>query len=280
MPELPEVESVRRGLCPSVNGRRIERVDTTVKSYFFLTAPGTLRKELPGKQVKDIIRLGKYLLMEFTDGDRLLMHLGMTGQLLVGGGSRRRTVNLPAVTADKHTHLIFTFADSGPSLYFRDARKFGKVKLLRAGATEERLDALGPDALGLTAEHLLAACRRRRAAIKSVLLDQSVTAGVGNIYADEALHRSGIRPTRPANRVTRAQVAALAASVQRVLQEAVDAGGSTFSDYRAPDGSAGGFQRRWQVYGRTEEPCVTCNTLIVRQVIGQRSSHYCPQCQR
>jgi len=292
MPELPEVEVTRRLLLPLLVGRTIRSVRTTAPSYFFLTPPAVLRRRLPGRQVTSLERVGKYLVASLDSGERLLLHLGMTGQLFGAGvpsvrllAATRGAALSPeqqqqAFRPDLHTHLLLGFGDGGPAVLFRDARKFGKVELLGARQRSPRLDRLGVDALAVRGASLFAACRGRRAPIKSLLLDQSVLAGVGNIYADEALFRAGVRPTRRAGRLSRAECARLAAALRRVLRRSIATGGSTISDYVQPDGAAGRYQDERRVYGRAGERCRVCGTPIRRIVIGQRSSHYCPRCQR
>lgn len=290
MPELPEVELVARYLRPQLLGRRILRVTTTAESYFFLTPPVTLRRKLPGESLVSLERLGKYLIAGLSSGRRLLLHLGMTGQLILAGAKSPRLVashvkrpettpGATQFTGDVHTHLGFEFDDSGPNLYFRDTRKFGKVRLLARDEADPRLEKLGPDALGVTPELLFLAARKRRAKVKSLLLDQTVVAGIGNIYADESLFQSGIHPERPALTLTERDCAALAKTIRRVLRHSIEAGGSSIDDYVHPDGSDGSFQQRFRVYGREGEPCRKCRTPILRVVIGQRSSHFCPLCQ-
>jgi formamidopyrimidine-DNA glycosylase len=237
--------------------------------------------------VTALTRQGKYLLMELGGGRRLLLHLGMTGQLYIAGASsprlmRRieRTSGATAAETDPHTHLVLEFEDGEPGLRFRDVRKFGKVLLIAAGESDERLDKLGRDALSVDGELLFEASRSRKVPIKTLLLDQGVLAGVGNIYADEALFLAGIRPTRPARRVTREQCTRLAEHVRRVLERSIETGGSSISDYIAPDGNDGQFQKERRVYAREGEPCGTCTSVIKRIVIATRSSHYCPSCQR
>lgn len=290
MPELPEVEVTRRLLAPRIVGRVIAGVRCGPPSYFFLTPPRRLERQLRGRAVTALDRRGKYLLMGLGDGDRLLMHLGMTGQLFMAGAVSPRLMSLrdhaplpPGIEAavnDPHTHLTLEFDDGGPGLRFRDVRKFGKVLWLGATESDERLDKLGRDALEADGDALFEAARRRRVPIKTLLLDQGVLAGVGNIYADEALHLSGIRPTRAAHRVTRKECRVLAENVTRVLERSIATGGSSISDFVAPDGSDGQFQKERRVYAREGEGCYACTTQIVRTVIGQRSSHYCPRCQR
>jgi formamidopyrimidine-DNA glycosylase len=291
MPELPEVETTRRRIAPLLVGRRIERVETTQPSYFFLTPPDELRRSLEGRRVESLDRAGKYLVAVLDGGDRLLLHLGMTGQLF---SSEATSVRLLSATAraslppegqrrfepDEHTHLRLTMDGLGPRVFFRDVRKFGKVQWLAAGERTARLDRLGTDALAVTGELLFRANRGRKVAIKAMLLDQSVCAGVGNIYADEALFFAGVRPGRAARRVTRRECEAIAAALRRVLERSIETGGSSISDYVAPDGSDGGYQDERRVYGRTGEPCLVCGDPIKRRVIGQRSTHYCAKCQR
>ena len=291
MPELPEVETTCRRIAPLLVGKRIERVVTTKPSYFFLTPPDRLRRALEGRRVEALERAGKYLVADLGRGDRLLLHLGMTGQLF---SSEATSVRLLSATAraslepnaqrafepDEHTHLAFTLEGGGPRVFFRDVRKFGKVQWIQKGESNARLDRLGPDALHFTGEALFNANRGRRVAIKSMLLDQSVAAGVGNIYADEALFLAGVRPGRAAKRVTRRECEAITAGLHKVLRRSIETGGSSISDYVAPDGADGGYQDERRVYGRKDEPCRVCSSPIKRRVIAQRSSHYCARCQR
>jgi len=291
MPELPEVEVTRRRIAPLLVGRRIRKVETTADSYLFLTRPGSLRRRLAGRRVEALERHGKYLLAELDGGSRLVLHLGMTGQLFASGASSVRLLSATARSAlapeeqadfrpDAHTHLRLGFDDDGPEVYLRDVRKFGKVLLLASGETHPRLERLGVDALEVDGEQLFAATRGRSVAIKSLLLDQSVLTGVGNIYADEALHRAGVRPTRRAARVTRRECDALAREIRGVLARSIETGGSSIRDYVTPDGSDGGFQDERRVYARAGEPCRACDAPIRKIVVGARGTHYCPRCQR
>jgi formamidopyrimidine-DNA glycosylase len=293
VPELPEVEVTRRELEPQLLGRVIERVQTTAPSYFFITPPATLRKRLAGRSGVGLSRHGKYLLLELDDGGRVLLHLGMTGQLFFTGGSSVRLLSAlrgvtlaperqaaEGFTPDSHTHLVLAFRDGGPSLVFRDVRKFGKVEFLRSGAKSPRLDKLGIDALLATGADLYAAASSRKIAVKSLLLDQSVLAGVGNIYADEALYLAAIHPKRSARRLRREDCDRLVAAVQRVMLRSIETGGSSISDYVRPMGERGSYQDERHVYGRSAEACLTCETPIRRIVLGQRSTHFCPECQR
>ncbi|HEY3237793.1 MAG TPA: bifunctional DNA-formamidopyrimidine glycosylase/DNA-(apurinic or apyrimidinic site) lyase [Polyangiaceae bacterium] len=270
MPELPEVEVVRRRLRSALVGRVITRVRTGPPSPFFLTSPAVLRRRLQGRTPTALHRHGKYLIVPLDDGSRMVWHFGMTGQLLT---STERAL-------DVHTHLALFFADGDPAVLFRDARKFGRCALLEPGEKSERLDRLGPDALRASAETLFHAARRRRIPLKALLLNQSVLAGVGNIYADETLYVAGFRPTRKARRLTLEDWHALTRALRTVLRRSIRSGGTTISDYVQPDGRPGAFQNQHRVYARQGLPCAACGTLIRRVVIAQRSAHYCPVCQR
>jgi formamidopyrimidine-DNA glycosylase len=292
MPELPEVEVTRRQIASLLEKRVIADVITTKPSYFFLTPPSMLKRELIGRRCERLERRGKYLIAHLDDGRRLLLHLGMTGQLFgsgvasvrllssTGGGSLAPEQQRAAFEPDQHTHLRLRFEDSGREVLFRDTRKFGKVELLARDQPSERLDKLGVDALQATGALLHQATRTRATAIKNVLLDQAVIAGVGNIYADEALFLAQIRPKRAAKKVTRDEHERLAAAIVRVLMRSIETGGSSISDYVRPDGSDGGYQDERRVYGRSGESCLVCGSTIKRIVIGQRSTCYCPACQR
>ena len=273
MPELPEVEVTRRRIVPALVGRTVAAVETTAPSYVFLTPPRRLARRLTGRTVVGVDRLGKYLVARLDDGTRLLVHLGMTGALSPASemrpAARSRSGRAGAPGApDPHTHLRLRFRDGGPAVCFRDPRKFGKLALLEPGAASPRLERLGPDALTATGARLLEASRGRSVPIKSLLLDQSVLTGVGNIYADEALFEAGISPKRPAGGLTPADCRRLAAAVRAVLRRAIRRG--------AAYGERGDAFR---VYGRADRPCVRCGRPLRRTVIGGRSSHSCPRCQ-
>jgi formamidopyrimidine-DNA glycosylase len=290
VPELPEVEVTRRRVEPLLVGRRIAAVRTTQPSYLFLTPPARLRRALGGRTVERLERRGKYLIAALDDGARLVVHLGMTGQLFASGSRSVRLLSAATRAAlspdeqaafrpDAHTHLRIRFEDGGPELILRDARKFGKVLWLAPGATHPRLERLGPDALTLDGEALFRATRGRTVPVKALLLAQSVVAGAGNIYADEALFLAGVRPTRRARRVSRAECAAIAEGIRTVMLRSIETGGSSISDYVAPDGSDGAYQDERRVYARAGEPCRVCGAAIRRVVIAARSAHYCPRCQ-
>lgn len=291
MPELPEVEVTRRSIAPHLLGRRIARVHTTAASYFFLTPPRELVRRLAGRRVAALERRGKYLLAKLDDDTQLLLHLGMTGQLFTASARSVRLLNgtrggaltpeaQGSFTPDAHTHLTLEFDDGGESVLFRDVRKFGKVRWIDRGEHDARLAKLGVDALEASGAALFARTRGRKTRIKTLLLDQSVLAGVGNIYADEALFRAGVRPTRAARSLSAVECARVAEAVVHVLKRSIETGGSSISDYVRPDGSDGGYQNERMVYARTGEDCLRCGTLIARKVLGQRSTHYCRKCQR
>jgi formamidopyrimidine-DNA glycosylase len=291
MPELPEVEVTRRRIGKLLVGRKILRLVTTKPSYFFLTSPRKLQQSLAGQTISKLERHGKYLLARLDGGATLLMHLGMTGQLFGEGATSIRLLRASdrrseaterprSFAPDEHTHLQFEFADRGPRVFFRDTRKFGKVLFVPTGKSDARLDKLGVDALQAAGSHLFEAARARKIPIKSLLLDQAVIAGIGNIYADEALFLAGVSPQRAARRVDAKACAAIVAAAQQVMRRSIQTGGSSISDYVNPDGSDGGYQNERRVYGREDEPCPQCRTPIRRVVIAQRSSHFCPACQK
>lgn len=291
MPELPEVEVTRRQIRRALVGRTVQEVQTTGQSAFFLTRPAELQQRLRGRRFEQLERLGKYLLAHLDDASQLLLHLGMTGQIFAAGARSVRLMSAErrgalaideplAFSPDSHTHLVLGFQDPGPRVFFRDVRKFGKVAWLAPGSSHVRLERLGVDALQARGSGLWLAARRRTVPIKSLLLDQRVLAGVGNIYADEALFLAGVRVTRPSRRVTRQECEKIVAALKNVLRRSIRSGGSSVSDYVRPDGSDGGFQAEHLVYGREGEACGRCGTMLRRIVIAQRSAHYCASCQK
>ncbi len=280
----------RRRIEPVLVGRRIRRALTTADSYLFLTPPAALRRGLRGRTPIALSRHGKYLVAHLDDGARLVVHLGMTGQLFSEAATSVRLLSVTARRAlapeeqrrfrpDAHTHLRLAFDDGGPAVYLRDVRKFGKLLLLRPGETHPRLDRLGVDALEVSGADLFRLSRRRAISVKQVLLDQALVAGVGNIYADEALFRAGVRPSRRAARVTRRECDRIAAAVHEVMRRSIETGGSSIRDYVAPDGSDGAYQDERSVYARAGEPCTVCERPIARIVLGARGTHYCRSCQ-
>lgn len=272
MPELPEVETIRRGLEPHVLGRRVTRVVVRDRRLRW-PVPPDLESRLAGRRIDAAARRAKYLVLTVDNGDRLLMHLGMSGRIWVLD---------PREPLLKHDHLDFEL-DSGLLLRFHDPRRFGTVLLWpRDQAEHELLAHLGPEPFdpAFDGEYLYAQSRGRRSAVKNFVMDGQVVVGAGNIYAAEALFRARVRPSRPAGRVTRAEYRELALRIREVLAEAIEQGGTTLRDFAGANGEAGYFKQDLYVYGREGEPCRLCTTPIQRRVIGQRSSFFCPRCQR
>jgi formamidopyrimidine-DNA glycosylase len=275
MPELPEIETLRRGLSPVLSGWRVTRA-TLRRPDFARTRDGrrpTKDQLLAGDRVVELHRLGKQLAIEGESGSVLCVHLGMSGQLF------HLPAGLRPVQRD-HVHVEWVLED-GSRLLFRDPRRFGGLWCFPSldELRETRWDALGPDALTVTAKQLREALNGSARAIKAALLDQHALAGVGNIYADEALHRAGLHPLRACRSVTDDQWRALGRAIRAVLRQAVGSGGSTLRDYRTATGESGGFQSRHRVYGRTGQACPRCRGVIERLVVAQRSTHMCPVCQ-
>jgi formamidopyrimidine-DNA glycosylase len=270
MPELPEVETTRRGILPDLQGRTL--LDVAVRNpRLRWPVPPDLAAQLCGRRLRDIRRRGKYLLFDFGDLTQLV-HLGMSGSLRFAG---------PDEPALLHDHVDWRF-DAGLTLRLRDPRRFGAVLLARDAANHPLLAGLGPEPLstGFDAAYLHARCRGRGAAIKQVIMDSRVVVGVGNIYASESLFHAGIRPTTAARRLSRPACARLVDAVKRVLDAAIAAGGSSLRDYVQSSGEPGYFQLATRVYDRAGLPCKACGTPVRRIVQGQRASFYCPVCQR
>ena len=286
MPELPEVETVRRGLQPVLEGARLERVEARRPDLRFPLPQGFVQR-LTGALIGPLGRRAKYLLAPLDRGDTLVMHLGMSGRFEIEGADRTRPgdFRLAAPTTDKHAHVLFQ-TGAGVRVTYFDARRFGYMDLIATDALEAHpwFAGLGPEPLGpgFDAAHLAAAFEGRIQNVKATLLDQRVVAGLGNIYVCEALHRARISPTAPAGKLSRRRIATLVEAVKAVLEEAIEAGGSTLRDYARADGELGYFQHAFRAYGREHEPCPTpgCRGLIRRIVQGGRSTFYCPVCQR
>ena len=279
MPELPEVETVMRGLRPVLEGKRITHALVN-RGDLRWALPPHLAKRLTGSRVENFRRRGKYILMRLDGGDSVLIHLGMSGRMLVGHAG--------ANTQTKHEHLVIETADGG-RVGFVDPRRFGSIDLVRTDAEENHklLAGMGPEPLddAFSAVSLSAALRDRRTPIKAALLDQSVIAGLGNIYVCEALFRAGISPLRLARSVPGARAARLVMEIKATLRETIAAGGSSLRDYVQPDGDLGYFQHAWKVYGREGEACSACSgppgcTGIKRIVQSGRSTFCCPRVQR
>ncbi|MFZ9965815.1 MAG: bifunctional DNA-formamidopyrimidine glycosylase/DNA-(apurinic or apyrimidinic site) lyase [Steroidobacteraceae bacterium] len=271
MPELPEVETTRRGIAPALLGHTVNRVVLRERRLRW-PVPTTLGRNLTGQVIDSVERRAKYLLLGTRNGT-LLAHLGMTGSLRVLD---------PATPLLTHDHVDILL-DSGRCLRFNDPRRFGCLLWITGDPSRHRLlNDLGPEPLGadFDGSHLWQRARGRKVAIKSFIMNASVVVGVGNIYASEALFRAGIAPTTPAGRVSRARMQALADAIREVLSEAIAVGGTTLRDYVNADGLPGYFRQKLFVYERDGEPCRRCGTAIRHQVLGQRSTYHCPTCQR
>jgi len=281
MPELPEVETIARGLASRVSGDEIESVWLGQKPEPLKSTAQEIAATLEHSRIATVRRVGKHIVFDLEPNGRArarsrqshlpptasaqwIVHLGMTGRLQVCE---------PQAEILKHTHAILKLA-SGRELRFVDPRRFGRLSVTRG------FEAAGIEPLEADFDPFFALFRGRKTPIKSALLNQKLLRGVGNIYADESLFRAGIRPRRSASSITRSQWAKLLASVKEVLQEAIAQGGSSISDYVDADGEEGFFQLRHRVYSREGEPCLVCKTPIKRIVIAGRSSHYCPKCQK
>jgi formamidopyrimidine-DNA glycosylase len=275
MPELPEVETVRRRLEPELVGRRLERVEILDPRLTRPFDPAEVAVELEGERIAALDRRGKYLVFRFESGRVLLVHLRMTGQLLHANGN-----SLPA--EDAHRRAVVRL-DDGSDVIYRDVRRFGTWLLVEPDEVGPYLhDRVGhePLARAFTPKRLGEALAGRRAPVKAVLLDQRRLAGVGNIYADEALWRARLDPRRPAGELSEAEIVALHRGIRAALRAGIARQGATLSDYRQPDGASGRMQDEFKVYGRGDEPCDRCGTPIQKTRVAGRGTWYCPSCQR
>ena len=294
MPELPEVETVARGLDKNIAGEVIESVWLGSKPEPLKSPPAEIAAVLEQSKIVHVRRVGKHIVFDLekgVSGPRLaskrstrsrdteaertrgqwIVHLGMTGRLLIAS---------PDVEVDKHTHAILKLA-SGRELRFVDPRRFGRLAVVRIEAQDGTgFAAPGSEPLDARIEHFISLFRHRKTPIKSALLNQKLLSGVGNIYADEALFRAKVRPRRRASSLTQAELKKLHTGLLAVLREAIKAGGSSINDYVDAEGQAGFFQLKHRVYGREGKPCFVCKTPIKRVIIAGRSSHYCPHCQK
>ncbi|GLS85172.1 formamidopyrimidine-DNA glycosylase [Cypionkella aquatica] len=281
MPELPEVETVRRGLIPAMEGRLIQLAEVNRPDLRW-PLPANMPERLTGKRVLALRRRSKYILADLSSGESLLIHLGMSGRMLVSGitlGNFFHDHPAPA----KHDHIVLHL-EGGARVTFNDARRFGAMDLLPTATAEAHplLSGIGPEPLGnaFDESYFAATLQGRNTPIKSALLDQHLVAGLGNIYACEVLYRARIAPNTRAGAITDA--GRLVAIIRDVLLEAIEAGGSSLKDYRRTDGELGYFQKAFAVYGREGQPCQTpgCTATIARIVQSGRSSFYCPNCQK
>lgn len=280
MPELPEVETVRRGLDQHLTGRIIARAEARRPDLRW-PLPPDLVQVLTGARVVGLRRRSKYILADLADRGSLLLHLGMSGRMLIEGESQGDLHRDPAILP-RHDHVVF-WNDQGTRITFNDARRFGMVDLVAPGAAHPLLAHLGPEPLSddFTPAALAAAFAGRRTPVKAALLDQRIVAGLGNIYVSEALFRAGIDPRRLAGQLTLAEIAPLVGHIRAVLDEAIAAGGSSLRDHRQATGELGYFQHSFRVYDREGAPCPNgCGAVITRIVQSGRSSYFCPHCQR
>jgi len=292
MPELPEVETVRRGLASAMEGKRITRVEVR-RGDLRWPLPKDFAQRLEGKTVTSIGRRAKYLIVDLSSGDVLLMHLGMSGSFHVFHGKNKQVGRYYHEHQKHlaHDHVVFHMA-SGAIVTFNDPRRFGSMKLIPRAKLEDEplLSALGPEPLGnaFDAAMLANACEGKKTSLKAALLDQRIVAGLGNIYVCEALHRAHLSPRRPARTIAgrtgapNERAERLVDGIKAVLNEAIKAGGSSLRDHRLTDGELGMFQHRFRVYDREGEPCRTagCRGTVRRVVQNGRSTFYCPVCQK
>jgi formamidopyrimidine-DNA glycosylase len=277
MPELPEVETVARGLQREITGRRI--VSVTLGKTDFIDNPEEIEKELPGRAIHEVRRYGKFLLLRLTpkrdaavaEGDAaLLVHLGMTGMLAPQAAGEPHA---------KHTHVV-ALLDDGRELRYIDARRFGRMAYLAGESLKEELKRFGADPLEAGLEEFTARICGNRARIKALLLDQQVLRGVGNIYADESLWKAKIHPMQLGAKLRREQVKELYRALQGILERAIVMRGSSIADFLDVEGQPGEYQRHHRAYGREGKPCFRCKTRIKRVIVAGRSSYFCPQCQK
>jgi formamidopyrimidine-DNA glycosylase len=271
VPELPEVETVRARLAPVLEGRRFERVEILDHRLVMPEEPLAVAAELEGERVAEVGRRGKYLIVRFESGRALLIHLRMTGTVL-----HSRT----GLQEDPYRRAV-VMLDDGSDVAYRDVRRFGTWRVLEPAEIDPYLaKRLGKEPLGrFTSRDLAARLEHRRVALKGALLDQRTVAGLGNIYADEALWYAKVHPLRPAGSLDGDEIRRVHRGVRRALAAGIERRGSTLRDYRLPDGSAGSMQDEFRVYGREGEPCERCGALIAKTRVGGRGTSYCPRCQ-
>jgi len=270
LPELPEVETVRQAIAPALEGRRLEHVEISDIRLTRPEDPLLVASELTGERVEHVDRRGKYLIVGFASGRALLIHLRMTGSL-----------RADALAGDPHRRALLTL-DNGSEVAYRDVRRFGTWLLLEPGELEPYLGArLGEEPLvaAFTAKGLGERLEGRRAALKAALLDQRTLAGLGNIYVDEALWYSRLHPQRPAGSLDRDELRRLHRAIRKALELGIARQGSTLTDYRLPDGSSGSMQKEFKAYGRDDEPCDRCGTLLAKIRVAGRGTWFCPNCQ-
>ncbi len=271
MPELPEVETIARGLVPRLRGRVVASVELLHRPLLRRAGPRALAA-LRGRRILGVRRRGKMLLIELEGGRTLVFHLKMTGRFLLTPAAEPR---------DNHTRLVLRFKDGRDDLRFHDVRKFGFLLCVEGDPSCDcrELAALGPEPLEIGFPDFAALLKRRKARIKALLLDQTALAGIGNIYADEMLFDARIHPRKPAASLSRPAVERLYVSMRKILAEAIADGGSTLQDFRDAEGREGHYQESHMVYGRAGEPCPSCGAIVRRIIVAGRSTHFCPRCQ-
>lgn len=264
MPELPEVETVKCDVLPYVKGRTIKKVEVLDKRNLQHISPQRFSSSLKGQKIMDVCRRAKYIIFKFRSGSALVVHLGMTGSLLF--------------RPDRYTKIVFHLSGN-KKLYFSDIRIFGKVWFYKK---RPGFEGLGPEPLsdGFLEEDFVKRFKQHKGMVKPLLLNQKFLAGLGNIYALEALYLSGIHPKAKANKVDNQRAGALFRNIRKVLLQALGSRGTSISNYKDAQGQAGGFQLKLKVYGRKGKPCYKCKTPIKRMVLGQRGTFYCPKCQK
>jgi formamidopyrimidine-DNA glycosylase len=273
VPELPEVETIVRDLRARIPGRTIRTVRVVKPDILESATVAAFQRRLRGRRIEDVQRRAKAIVLPLDDGSTLAVSLGMTGRLVTADAKR----------AGELRHVAVRFElDDGRALLYDDVRRFGRLQIYPPGQWQRRAAEFGMEPLSdeFTPARLFELTRRSSTPLRNWLLDPYRVAGVGNIYANEALFRAGVRPTRRARRITRAESVLLHHALRAVLQEAIDRRGTTLNDYRDGNGEEGSFLPQLQVYGRDGEPCVRCGTRIRRIVLSNRSAFYCPQCQR
>lgn len=283
MPELPEVETVRKGLLPAMEGALITNAAVNRPDLRW-PFPERMAERLTGKRINALRRRSKYILADLDSGETLLIHLGMSGRMTVSGHTIGE-FHHPHPTPGKHDHVVFDM-ENGARVTFNDARRFGAMDLMATEAQADHwlLKGIGPEPFGndFNESYLVERLAGRKTPIKTALLDQKIVAGLGNIYVCEVLYRAGIAPARLAGSLTQREVAGLVPLIREVLADAIEAGGSSLRDYRQADGELGYFQHTFKVYDREGESCLTdgCQSKIERFAQSGRSTFHCPQCQR
>jgi formamidopyrimidine-DNA glycosylase len=285
MPELPEVETIAKGLRQTIVGKKVDKIQAIfpriVRQNF-----NVFKKAITQKKIKRVRRRGKYLLVDLSGDKTILIHLGMTGNLLFQVRRPLSAVRSKYQTAKsnhncKHDHLIFCFLESNAQLCYNDQRKFGRIKVFDTDKENQvsELKKLGPDAIDVTPAEFIELFKKRKGRIKSALLNQHIVAGLGNIYADESLFEARINPAQKIAQLSKSKLVQLHKSINKILRKAIKAGGSSIDNYLNVDGNMGRFQLQHKVYGREGERCKRCKNEIKRIKINQRSSYFCPRCQ-